>query len=62
MLTPQEKHEIHTAVWQDLVEIETRVTHDAGSYEYLCLVAGVPVFAHTPIGPVIRHIARPKAA
>jgi hypothetical protein len=59
MLTPEEKDEIRVEVLHDLAEIERRASHDAGSYEFLCLVEGIPTFTHTPVGPVIRRIVHP---
>jgi hypothetical protein len=57
MLTNEEKAEIKAEVFRDLIEIEDDVTHRAGSYGYLCLVAGVPIFTHRPVGGVIRTVA-----
>jgi hypothetical protein len=57
VLSPEEKNEIHQAVYRDLIEIEAEITRHAGSYQYLCLLEGEPTFCHRPVGPVIRHIA-----
>ena len=56
MLSPAERDEIRREVYHDLVELEDQISHNAGSYEYLCLVGGIPTFTHTPVGPVIRRI------
>jgi hypothetical protein len=56
MLSPEERDEIRREVYQELVEIEDEISHRAGTYEYLCLVAGEPTFTHSPIGKVIRRI------
>jgi len=58
MLSPEERDEIRQEVYRDLAEIEDDVSHNAGSYEYLCLLEGEPVFTHRPIGRVIRRICR----
>lgn len=59
MLSNEEREEIRQEVLRDLIAIEDQVAHNAGSYGYLCCVGGSPVFAHTPVGPVIRTIRRP---
>ena len=56
MLSPAERDEIRQAIYHDLCEIEDHISHNAGSYEYLCMVGGAPTFTHTPCGPVIRRI------
>lgn len=58
MLSPAERDEIRREVYDDLVQIENEVSRRAGSYEYLCLIGGIPTFTHTPCGPVIRRIVR----
>lgn len=37
---------------------EARLSHDAGSYKYLCGVGGHVVFTHAPIGTVLHIIRR----
>lgn len=56
MLSPAERDEIRQEVLHELVEIEDQISHNAGSYEYLCLIGGIPTFTHTPVGPVLRRI------
>lgn len=56
MLSLQEKQEIREEVHHELAEIEELVTHHAGSYNYLCEVAGDTIFTHRPIGAVLRSI------
>ena len=56
MLTQEERDEIRRAIYADLIEIEEEITRHAGSYEYLCLLGGEPVFCHRPVGKVIRHL------
>ena len=58
MLSPEERDEIRREVYHDLVEIEDEVANRAGTYEYLCLVEGLPTFCHRPVGPVIRRIVQ----
>ena len=62
MLSLEERDEIRREVLHDLVEIEDEIAHHAGSYEYLCLLQGVPTFTHHPVGPVIRRIVHPECA
>lgn len=59
MLSPEERQEIRTEVYHDLIEIEDDVAHRAGSYGYLCLLGGEPTFCHGPVGPVLRYIPQP---
>lgn len=56
MLSPIEREEIRNFVHEELAEIEYRVRHNAGSYNYLCSVGGVTMFTHQPIGQVIHAI------
>jgi len=53
MMTRQEQDDIRQILYQELARMHYQMAHHAGSYRYLCLVAGSPVFTHTPIGPVI---------
>lgn len=36
--------------------VERMIAERAGSYQYLCRVEGFPVFTHSPIGTVLRHL------
>lgn len=56
MLSPEERQEIRSQVHQELAEIEDDVAHRAGSYNYLCEVAGDTIFTHQPVGAVLRSI------
>ena len=57
MLSNEERDEIRREVYRDVVEIEDEVYRNrAGSYRYLCLIAGEPVFTHAPVGRVLRYI------
>lgn len=58
MLGNEEQHEIRQFIYSELARIEHQVSHDAGSYEYLCLLAGCPTFCHRPVGPVLRTVTR----
>lgn len=60
MLGRGEQHEIRQLIYRELAEMEARIAHNAGSYNYLCLIAGGPCFTHHPVGPVLRAIARPE--
>ena len=62
MLTPEEKLEIRQQVHYELADIERRVTHHAGSYNYLCAWGGLTFFAHKPVGTVLRHIPHSELA
>lgn len=56
MLSPEEKQEIREEVHHELADIEEQVAHYAGSYNYLCGVAGDTIFTHQPVGAVLRSI------
>ena len=56
MLSPGEREEIRQEVYRDVADIEDSILHRAGSYTHLCLVAGDLVFAHHPVGRVLRRI------
>ena len=56
MLSPFEREEIRQEVYRDVAEIEDEVTRRAGSYRYLCLIDGDPVFTHSPVGRILRRI------
>jgi hypothetical protein len=53
VLSPREKAEIRQQVYREMIEVERQMVHH-GSFRYLCLIAGVPVWTHQPIGPVLR--------
>lgn len=53
MLSRQEQAEIRLQVHREMIAVENQMAHH-GSYRYLCLVAGVPVWTHQPVGPVLR--------
>lgn len=46
------RREVH----KELAHIEEQVAHEAGSYTFLCAVAGDTIFTHSPVGRVIRYI------
>jgi hypothetical protein len=52
MFTRDERAEIRMLFYDELVGIHEQVMR-AGSYRYLCLVGGRPIYAHHPIGKVI---------
>jgi hypothetical protein len=54
MMTRQEQEDIRQILYQELARMHWQLAHCAGSYRYLCLVAGSPAFAHTPIGPILQ--------
>lgn len=56
MLSEIERDEIRAEVYADMIEVERMITHNAGSYPYLCLLGGSPVFTHQPVGGVLRYI------
>lgn len=56
MLPPGEREEIRQLIYAELADLENRVVHDAGSYNYVCCLGGAPVFTHNPIGRVLRQI------
>jgi hypothetical protein len=56
MFTPGEREEIRNFVHQELADIEHKIRHQAGSYNYLCSVGGMTVFSHRPIGSVLHTI------
>jgi hypothetical protein len=56
MLSQEEREEIRQAVYTEMVDVEHRIEHDAGSYPFMVLLDGNPTFAHTACGPVIRYI------
>jgi len=60
MLSPGEQHEIRSLIYAELAALEARVAHAAGSYNYLCLIGGMPCFTHTPVGAVLRTIPHVK--
>lgn len=55
MLSPHERAEIRTQVYREMIEVERQMAHH-GSFRYLCLIAGVPVWTHSPVGPVLRTL------
>jgi hypothetical protein len=54
MMTPSECEDVRQLVYRELASIEDRIAHQAGSYRFLCLLGGGPVFTHTRCGPVLR--------
>ena len=56
MLSPHEREEIRQIMYRDMADIEDDISKRAGSYTYLCLIAGGPVFTHSPVGRVLRRI------
>ena len=53
MLGRQEAEDVRQIVYQEMARIHWQATHCAGSYKYLCLVAGSPAFTHEPTGKVL---------
>lgn len=53
MMTRQEQEDVRQILYQELARMHYQMAYCAGSYRYLCIVDGGPVFTHTPIGPVI---------
>jgi hypothetical protein len=56
MMSQAEREEIRQEVYRDIAEIEDDILHRAGSFRYLCLLLGEPVFTHNPVGRVLRRI------
>lgn len=54
MLSRQEQEDVRQVIYQELARMQWQLAHCAGSYRYLCLVAGSPAFVHTPIGPILQ--------
>jgi hypothetical protein len=54
MFTRDERAEIQMLFYDELVHIHAQMQR-AGSYRYLCLVNGRPIYAHSPVGKVIWH-------
>lgn len=58
MLSPDEYEEIRAVVRKEMVAIEEQMVH-AGSYSYLCDVAGQPTFTHHAVGSILRYQPHP---
>jgi hypothetical protein len=54
MFSEYERAEIRMLFYRELIEVH-KAMMKAGSYHYLCLVNGHPMYAHAPIGEVIWH-------
>jgi polysaccharide pyruvyl transferase WcaK-like protein len=54
MMSPDEREDVRQLVYQEMAALEYRIAREAGSYRYMCLVGGSPVFAHSPVGPILR--------
>lgn len=54
MFTNNERAEIRMLFYDELINIHEQMQR-AGSYRYLCLVDGRPVYSHEPIGKVLWH-------
>ena len=54
MFTQEERSEVRMVLYDELVKIHECMLK-AGSYHYLCLVDGKPIYSHNPIGKVIWH-------
>jgi hypothetical protein len=52
MFTDNERAEIRMVLYSELVKIH-ELMQRAGSYNYLCLVNGHPVYSHEPVGKII---------
>lgn len=52
MFTNDERAEIRMLLYAELIKVHEMMLR-AGSYEYLCLVGGHPVYAHQPVGQVL---------
>lgn len=59
-LSQEERYAIRQAVYEDLIEFEDKIMHQAGTYTFLCLLQGEPTFTHAPVGPVLRYIPPPS--
>lgn len=54
MFSEYERAEIRLLFYDELIRIHEAMQR-AGSYHYLCLVNGHPVYSHEPIGKVLWH-------
>lgn len=54
MFSDNEIAEIRMVFYNELVNVH-KLMLAAGSYQYLCLCGGRPVYSHTPIGKVLWH-------
>lgn len=50
--TADERAEIRALVFNEFITINKMMMR-AGSYRYICLVGGKPVYAHYPVGKVL---------
>lgn len=55
MFDRDQRAEIRQLCHEELLLIH-RANQAAGSYRYLCLVDGRPIYSHSPIGRVIRDL------
>lgn len=60
MLGEIEIEEIRRLIYAEMASIESRIAHQAGSYNYVCCVGGSPCFTHHPVGAVLRTIYHPE--
>lgn len=52
MFTADERAEIRSLVYNEFISIN-RMMMRAGTYQYICLLAGGPVYSHYPVGKVL---------
>lgn len=52
MFTADERAEIRALVYSEFISINKMMMR-AGTYRYICLVEGHPVYTHFPVGKVI---------
>jgi hypothetical protein len=55
MFDNEQRAEIRHLCHQELALIH-RLNQAQGSYRFLCMVNGQPIFSHTPVGTVIRDL------
>lgn len=56
-LTPNELHEVRLEVHRELADIYRQSMDPiAGSFRYICDVAGITMYTHNPIGRVLKEV------
>lgn len=56
MMSSGEREDVRQLIYRELASLEARISHNAGTYKYVCLILGGPCFTHTPSGPILRII------
>jgi len=56
MMSSGEREDVRQLIYRELASLEARISHNAGTYRYVCLILGGPCFTHTPSGPILRII------